>query len=60
MITRTPIFGDAGAETVALKRLLGGLRKRAETIGRDDAGRALIVRTVTKAIVARRPFQPTG
>jgi site-specific DNA recombinase len=42
----------AGAETVALKRLLGGLRKRAESIGKDDVGRALIVRTVTKQIVA--------
>jgi site-specific DNA recombinase len=43
-----------GAETVALKRLLATLRTRAEAIGKDDAGRALIVRTVTKQIVARR------
>jgi len=43
-----------GADTVALKRLLGGLRKRAESIGEDDTGRALIVRTVTKQIVARK------
>jgi hypothetical protein len=44
----------AGAESASLKRLLGGLRKQAEVIGKDDAGRALIVRTVTKGIVAHR------
>jgi site-specific DNA recombinase len=44
----------AGAESAGLKRLLAGLRTRAETIGTDDAGRALIVRTVTKGIVTHR------
>lgn len=43
-----------GAENASLKPLLGGLRKRADVIGKDDAGRALIVRTVTKGIVAHR------
>lgn len=44
----------AGAETVALKRLLAGLRTQAEAIGKDDASRAEIVRTVTKGIVVHR------
>jgi site-specific DNA recombinase len=44
----------AGAETIALKRLLAGLRTQAEAIGKDDAGRAQVVRTVTKQIVAQR------
>ncbi|HEY8648900.1 MAG TPA: recombinase family protein [Candidatus Limnocylindria bacterium] len=44
----------AGTETAAVKRLLSGLRERAETIGHDDVGRALIVRTVTSQIVAHR------
>lgn len=44
----------AGAESAALKRLLASLRKQAETIGKDHAGRALIVRTVTRQIVTHR------
>jgi site-specific DNA recombinase len=43
-----------GAETAAMKRLLATLRERAEAIGSDDAGRAQIVRTVTKGIVVHR------
>lgn len=44
----------AGAETVALKGLLAGLRTQAEAIGQDDASRAAAVRTVTKQIVVHR------
>src|SRR5207244_7924625 len=43
-----------GAESVAMKRVLAGLRKRAEAVGKDDAGRAEIVRTITKGIVVHR------
>jgi hypothetical protein len=38
----------AGAETVALKGLLASLKTQAEAIGKDDAGRAEVARTVTK------------
>lgn len=44
----------AGAESTAMKRLLVGLRTQAEAIGKDDAGRARIVRTLTKQIVVHR------
>lgn len=39
---------------MAMKRLPAGLRKQAEAIGKDDAGRAQIIRTVTKQIVVHR------